>query len=1481
MWKGCLYMISACGGLNRFKRAAKASFLQLPGRNLMNPSRFSFFGPICALIVSPAAAGEVMLQYYESRWETIEKKTADAFVAGYSSYWLPPPGKADSGGHSVGYDVYDRFNLGKPFDRTLYGTEQEARQLVRCAHRAGMKVYFDYVANHNGFRDSSTPDFVPSGDYPGFVTSLPYDVDGDFHGASQGGTIYERLSGLIDIAQEKNHVFIRQPAVADPLNIPHETPELSNRRFYPDLSLPASPQGVHPFNSSDPLAGDPVEENATGLLLRNARWMIEVIGADGFRLDAVKHVPVWFWNDFYDAALYRRGPADLAGNSTTPFSFGEVFTSDFAELGAYLRKDGYGNRDVLDFPLFFSMRDVLSAGGYGDMRSLEHASVDAIDGNSNDGSVGVTFVHSHDEFGPALDNVAYAHTLTRAGLPIVYFNAQEFGAGRDFPKPGRGDALGGDSGSLLPRLVDVSRRYARGGHRTRSIDTDVYVYERSNSLLVGLNDRGDSGYDERTVDTDFRNTTLVELSGTADDPVVSPAGEIFRTVAVGSDGKATIRVPRNRTGTVQHNNGFVMYGLAVPEQIQEVSPVTCTLPPESAAVANGVRRHTPLQVITSTTFSVTLQTTGTQAEDNALVRLDGGTDFDANPGLFISTGEFAGFEQFTGLSSPKASGGSGLYNVVVDTAALSEGMHFLETVAFRPRPAGDPPAYSSRRSVIYLDRTPPPVTLTLPGTTGTSDVQSQSYTVVATCPDLTADSMHVFFDQPAGFDFLAHVNNSNRMTRIDRGEFLYAWNNITPGSHSITIVAFEPTGSSSITRFEPVGAVLPLPNMMFGVDTDPSAGGVNFQPIPATVTTRAYPHQFVVRVDTTGGLSFPDDFEVLLEIDGQLFEAAAYHSSLLPPVNRLVQNDQTFGDEFDEFRLLWRGYGHGTHHVIARARLKDGSAPANEVPRMIDVPTGVAGPPLLIHAPDSGSSLDKPTSIAVTIVTDSTAESVQAFLSQPHGAAPYRLIGMQNDPASFPVDLSQTVSSYLETDELSGLQIESGTYTVRAVAATGLNGSGISSEATTTFSVTGYTGSPASSSPQVDGDPGEFFLLPPLAVSAADGAGNSAVVGDFGADGSLTEFRGRVWRNGLYLAVRGDLFNGSDPNNNATIIYVDVDATSATGVTKISSTSDLQDSSTPERGLVTNSGFTLSPGLVDAGIGFDAAIILNGTSPIVAKAYGFGTAGVPGMTTTLAELSASLAFSRSIGSYPAAPGTTIAGPSGFEVAIPLAQLGNPNPRDLAFAIVTTSDTSFPSPNTLPENVQNSFDGLQVLDSVARFPMPAALLINEVSNGDPDWVEVYNPGGTAVSLENWSLSWSDSSGAGAILSLSGGSVSPGAHVLAHNGSPAPAPPAGSVGLSANIPWHPSRSGAAALLDPYGVATDYVRWSTVAGVTSSEAVPAGTTFTGSASGFDSAAPRTLSRNAASTDSNRDSDWVVNTPTPGAVNPATTTVGDWMVY
>ena len=382
-----------------------------------------------------------------------------------------------------------------------------------------------------------------------------------------------------------------------------------------------------------------------------------------------------------------------------------------ALLASYTRKDGFGNRDVLDFPLFFALKGVLGGNGFGDMRQLEFASFDGSDGNANDGSRGVMFAGSHDDGNTNLSTLAHAHILTRPGFPLVYYNAKEFGTGRDFPKDGRGDALGNFNSDIIPRLVQINNVYASEFHQTRWIDDNIYIYERNLLMLVGLNDRGDDGFDERTVQTSFgEGTILTELTGNATSGTVDPFDDIADTITVGANGAITVRVPRNSADGSFHGRGFVMYGPEAPRSTLSLGDVASIIPADPEPMtgdvnqdvpAEGRRRVTPIPVLTTDTIDVelTIDQSG-PLEDFAMVKLDYGLPIDANnaPGeefsVFSPRGRFAGFEQFTDLANPSVSVRSqpvargntpttpGLYRLAIDATVLEEGIHYLETVAF-------------------------------------------------------------------------------------------------------------------------------------------------------------------------------------------------------------------------------------------------------------------------------------------------------------------------------------------------------------------------------------------------------------------------------------------------------------------------------------------------------------------------------------------------------------------------------------------------------------------------------------------------------------------------------------------------------------------------------------------------------------------------------------------------------------------------------
>jgi glycosidase len=815
-----------------------------------------------------------MLQMFEAKWQTIENRMPDIFQTGYGQMWLPPPERADTGNLSVGYDLFDRFDLGSPQNETLYGTELALKSEIAAAHSAGIKSYTDLIWNHNGFRNQTNATFVAQGGYPGFAMTVPGDPNGDFHDPSisfSNDPVNGELSGLDDIAQEKNYQFIRQPTdPANPNNIPAGTiynkPDPNNARFYPDQALggttftdPALNTTLtrYNFNNVTPLAGDPVSEDALGLLMRNAQWMIQAIGVDGFRVDAAKHMPPWVLNYLDEATFRASNRTNLDGSIVPAYEFSEVADGNKGFVQQFIRHDLpnslgisptdttiHGNRDALDFPLFYAMVNNLSGNGLqNNWHNIANASMDMQDDGLHNGSQGVSFVDSQDNQAsgfPYLRNVAYAYTLEMPGNAIVYMNAQQFGSNRSFPHNGANgtsqDALGGYYGNTIAKLVDIRNTHGRGNFHERWLDdafnpngfSNIYVYERENSMIVGLNSRLDSGYDERDgVQTSFApGTVLVELTGNADDPVVDPTNSIPDSIRVNASGQINIRIPRNDT----NGKGYVIYGVAGPQgnlSLTNVASVMAGATPSQAT--NGTVRLANIDVITGNSFNVHLDTSPVtlpapvgesnpvrdpDADANqAVIRVDDGSIPGLISGVVTNPSDVSyGFGQFTDVDSPgyvdngqgiDIGTGTGSYQQSIDVTKLTEGTHYITVRAYRHRASG-PAVYTDFKQTIYVDRLPPPSQILSFDPLSSQPNNPNNRNLIVQSTDGTASKMNIFLDLPAGLsdaDILAKVQQGqNQASYYDRDKFVMTFSGLPKGNHVATVVAVEPDGNYSIKR---------------------------------------------------------------------------------------------------------------------------------------------------------------------------------------------------------------------------------------------------------------------------------------------------------------------------------------------------------------------------------------------------------------------------------------------------------------------------------------------------------------------------------------------------------------------------------------------------------------------------------------------------------------------------------------------------------
>jgi len=453
----------------------------------------------------PMASAEVMLQWFGTTWSEMTDKMPILAELGYGSIYAPVPNKAGSQ-WSVGYDVYDRFDLGH-LDRngisTQYGTMQELLRMVETAHRFGIRIYFDNVMNHNAYLAPGESDEVPIDFYPdmspedfhvvkdGYYYTPSGDIEGWMYDSGfHEGVQHYRLSGLLDIANESGSLGYNWDQPGQPVHSYIRQPNEPDK--YPDRSLtPISSGGIdiYPFNGTN---GTPVAEDVNGYLNRAVRWMMDVTKCDGIRFDAAKHVyPPFFGSQNDDFAGYcgsiqaqynlthgmgdsnnRDSAYDVDRPRDDALLFGECVPHTAFDAYDYYSR---GMR-MLDFyyegTLSGTFRTSDGAFGYGDMRSL-------LDYGPLGAANGVIQSQNHDHEQDADLDMMYAYAILRDGIPLVYTDGNHHSLpdefGRAFPTYGRGDFLGQYQNPALTDMLDDI--ITRPGPQSE-ISRNIWIHEQ-------------------------------------------------------------------------------------------------------------------------------------------------------------------------------------------------------------------------------------------------------------------------------------------------------------------------------------------------------------------------------------------------------------------------------------------------------------------------------------------------------------------------------------------------------------------------------------------------------------------------------------------------------------------------------------------------------------------------------------------------------------------------------------------------------------------------------------------------------------------------------------------------------------------------------------------------------------------------------------------------------------------------------------------
>ena len=364
-----------------------------------------------------------------------------------------------------GYSAVDFYAV-----EPRFGTMKDLQDLVDAAHRMGLKVIQDQVANHSGPR------------HP-FVADPPTPTW--WHGLNR----VPRLRNNFDIA-----------ALADPYARPV-------RR---EIPLDGWFAGSLPdFNQSDPLVSD--------YEIQNALWWIGMSGIDAIRQDTYPYVDRPFWEK-WQTAIDRQYPnLVVTGEITAP----TPAVLSFFEGG--VRHNGVDTRlkSMLDFPLERATRDVFAQGQ--PMTVL--TDILAQDSLYQRPEELVVFPGNHDQprfltvAGGNISKLMMAETFvltTRRVAHLYYGDEIALGAGTDrTDRTIRADFPGGFAGDPLDEFTAEGRTRSaatvynftrqllhfrqehfalrRGSLVQVLVNKDQYVYLRSSSdeyVLVVLNRAG-------------------------------------------------------------------------------------------------------------------------------------------------------------------------------------------------------------------------------------------------------------------------------------------------------------------------------------------------------------------------------------------------------------------------------------------------------------------------------------------------------------------------------------------------------------------------------------------------------------------------------------------------------------------------------------------------------------------------------------------------------------------------------------------------------------------------------------------------------------------------------------------------------------------------------------------------------------------------------------------------------------------------------
>lgn len=316
-------------------------------------------------------------------------------------------------------------------DSSSLKTSQTLKDLVQALHAAGIKLILDVVCNH------SSPDINGS-----------------------KGVVLDDGQPLADFYNDTNNFYYHYPEITDW--------EDEFQLIHHEMC------GLATFNEKN-------IEFRNYIKTAIKEWID--IGVDALRVDTLKHMPVWFWQEFC---------TDIKRHKPDVFLFGEYgFSKPWDQRSVHYANNS--GMSILDFGLCDGIRHAFSGAEPGGFQLIEN--VLALDDVYRRANELVTFIDNHDmpRFLSVVEDerklgLALVLLMSLRGIPCLFYGTEQAlhnntAGGQDpynRPMMDRWDQQS-ELFEMIQKLVSIRRQnpaLTMGCHQQRFVSEQLYAFSR-------------------------------------------------------------------------------------------------------------------------------------------------------------------------------------------------------------------------------------------------------------------------------------------------------------------------------------------------------------------------------------------------------------------------------------------------------------------------------------------------------------------------------------------------------------------------------------------------------------------------------------------------------------------------------------------------------------------------------------------------------------------------------------------------------------------------------------------------------------------------------------------------------------------------------------------------------------------------------------------------------------------------------------------